>query len=161
MRVLTIDMEASCSGLHASMLSADLPTHHSERSAAFLPISLRYKYRQKEVAKARASLCKERGTGKRREFTLWRRSGQQRCSNIAFATPQVEVIAQGEVADVEEIEGIRVLMDEQNRPMVEYLIKWKVRDRYMLALFTLAPQLYAQLPDFHVLALQDGAPSTW
>lgn len=38
----------------------------------------------------------------------------------------VEVIAQGEVADVEEIEGIRVVMDEQNRPMVEYLIKWKV-----------------------------------
>lgn len=73
----------------------------------------------------------------------------------------MEVIAQGEVADVEEIEGIRVLMDEQNRPMVEYLIKWKVRDRYMLALFTLAPQLYAQLPDFHFLALQDGAPSTW
>lgn len=39
----------------------------------------------------------------------------------------MEVIAQGEVADVEEIEGIRVLMDDQNRPMVEYLIKWKVR----------------------------------
>ncbi len=37
------------------------------------------------------------------------------------------MIAQGEVADVEEIEGIRVLMDEQNRPMVEYLIRWKVR----------------------------------
>ena len=154
-------MEASCSCLHAPMLSAELPTHHLDRSAAFLPISLRYKYRRKEVAKARASLCKERGTGKRRDFTLWRRSGQQRCSNIAFATPQVEVIAQGEVADVEEIEGIRVLMDEQNRPMVEYLIRWKVRDRLMLALFTLAPQSHAQLPNFYFLALQDGAPSTW
>ena len=46
----------------------------------------------------------------------------------------MEVIAQGEVADVEEIEGIRVNMDEQNRPMVEYLIKWKVRDKMMFLL---------------------------
>lgn len=37
-----------------------------------------------------------------------------------------EVLSQGEVADVEEIEGIRVLMNEQKRPMVQYLVKWKV-----------------------------------
>ena len=33
----------------------------------------------------------------------------------------------GKVADVEEIEGLRVVMNEYKRPMVEYLIKWKVR----------------------------------
>ena len=32
----------------------------------------------------------------------------------------------GEVADVEEIEGLRLIMNEYKRPMVEYLIKWKV-----------------------------------
>ena len=42
------------------------------------------------------------------------------------ATPAVEVISLGEVADVEEIEGLRVVMNEYKRPVVEYLVKWKV-----------------------------------
>ena len=76
---------------------------------------------------ARASPSRKKEAGKRPNPVQSQRSSRQRSRSIAYATPQVEVIAQGEVADVEEIEGIRVLMDDQNRPMVEYLIKWKVR----------------------------------
>ena len=47
---------------------------------------------------------------------------QTRCA----AAPAVEVVTLGKVADVEEIEGLRVVMNEYKRPMVEYLIKWKV-----------------------------------
>ena len=47
------------------------------------------------------------------------------------ATPAVEVISLGEVADVEEIEGLRVVMNEYKRPVVEYLIKWKVRSPFL------------------------------
>ena len=47
---------------------------------------------------------------------------QTRCA----AAPAVEVVTLGKVADVEEIEGLRVVMNEYRRPMVEYLIKWKV-----------------------------------
>ena len=48
--------------------------------------------------------------------------GQVSCA----AAPAVEVVSLGEVADVEEIEGLRVILNEYKRPMVEYLIKWKV-----------------------------------
>lgn len=48
------------------------------------------------------------------------------CRSSSVASPSVQLIGQGEVADVEEIEGIRVVMDEQKRPLVQYLIKWKV-----------------------------------
>ena len=45
----------------------------------------------------------------------------------ALRAQPVEVISQGEVADVEEIEGIRLLTDDdRKRPIVQYLIKWKV-----------------------------------
>ena len=47
------------------------------------------------------------------------------------ATPAVEVISLGEVADVEEIEGLRVVVNEYKRPVVEYLIKWKVRSPFL------------------------------
>lgn len=47
---------------------------------------------------------------------------QNRCA----AAPTVEVVTLGKVADVEEMEGLRVVMNEYKRPMVEYLIKWKV-----------------------------------
>lgn len=123
-------MEASCSGLHAPISSAENFAHQLHRSATFIRISFRSNAHRNRVAKARASLCSEGGgPEKRPNAVLWRRSGRQRRRNLAFASPQVEVIAQGEVADVEEIEGIRVNTDEQNRPMVEYLIKWKVRDK--------------------------------
>lgn len=46
---------------------------------------------------------------------------------LCTATPAVAVISLGEVADVEEIEGLRVVMNEYKRPVVEYLIKWKVK----------------------------------
>ena len=46
----------------------------------------------------------------------------------ALHAQPIEVISQGEVADVEEVEGIRLLTDiDQKRPIVQYLIKWKVR----------------------------------
>ncbi len=35
-------------------------------------------------------------------------------------------IGVGEIADVEDVEGIRVVVGEANRPLIEYLIKWKV-----------------------------------
>ena len=35
--------------------------------------------------------------------------------------------AVGEVGDVEEVAGVRVAMDEDSKPVVEYLVKWKVR----------------------------------
>jgi len=38
------------------------------------------------------------------------------------ATP----VGVGEIADVEEVAGIRVLVGEDNRPVIEYLLKWKV-----------------------------------
>lgn len=45
----------------------------------------------------------------------------------ALHVQPVGVISQGEVADVEEVEGIRLLTDDdQKRPIVQYLIKWKV-----------------------------------
>ena len=47
---------------------------------------------------------------------------QTRCA----AAPAVEVLTLGTVADVEEIEGLRVVLNEYKRPMVEYLVKWKV-----------------------------------
>lgn len=47
---------------------------------------------------------------------------QVRCT----AASTVEVLTLGKVADVEEIEGLRVILNEYKRPMVEYLIKWKV-----------------------------------
>lgn len=37
-----------------------------------------------------------------------------------------EIRGVGEVADVEKLEGVRVLLDEDARPFVEYLVKWKV-----------------------------------
>lgn len=33
----------------------------------------------------------------------------------------------GEVGDVEEVAGVRVVMDEDSKPAVEYLVNWKVR----------------------------------
>lgn len=36
------------------------------------------------------------------------------------------LVGVGEIADVEDIEGIRVMFGEANRPMIEYLVKWKV-----------------------------------
>ena len=35
--------------------------------------------------------------------------------------------AVGEVGEVEEVAGVRVVMDEDSKPAVEYLVKWKVR----------------------------------
>ena len=35
--------------------------------------------------------------------------------------------AVGEVGDVEEVAGVRVVIDEDSKPAVEYLVKWKVR----------------------------------
>jgi hypothetical protein len=49
----------------------------------------------------------------------------------ALRAQEAEVLSTGEVADVEAIEGIRVLLDEQKKPMVEYLIKWKVTTCYV------------------------------
>ena len=37
-----------------------------------------------------------------------------------------EIRGGGEVADVETLDGVRVLLDEEARPFVEYLVKWKV-----------------------------------
>lgn len=42
-------------------------------------------------------------------------------AEAATATP----VGVGEIADVEEVAGIRVLVGEDNRPVIEYLLKWK------------------------------------
>lgn len=36
------------------------------------------------------------------------------------------LVGVGEIADVEDVEGIRVTFGEANRPLIEYLVKWKV-----------------------------------
>lgn len=40
---------------------------------------------------------------------------------------QISVAAQGfgEVAEVEELQGVRIVPDAQKRPQVQYLVKWK------------------------------------
>ncbi len=43
-------------------------------------------------------------------------------ASAAAATP----VRVGEIVDVEEVAGIRVLVGEDNRPQIEYLLKWKV-----------------------------------
>ena len=122
-------MEASCSGLHAPTLIAD-GTAFKAYAFGSPSFSLSANRKNKSKARgqaARANLISERRTADRPQPLQWQRSSRRRWKNVASATaPVVEVIAQGEVADVEEIEGLRVVMDEQNRPMVEYLIKWKV-----------------------------------
>ena len=37
-----------------------------------------------------------------------------------------DLIGVGEIVDVEDIEGIRVLIGANNWPMIEYMVKWKV-----------------------------------
>ncbi len=121
-------MEASCSGLHAPTSLSDGTAFKANRSGAppFSTLPNRNHRSKARGQAARANLVIERRTIDRPHPLQWQRSLRRRWKNNASATPPVEVIAQGEVADVEEIEGLRVVMDDQNRPMVEYLIKWKV-----------------------------------
>ncbi|KAK9845331.1 hypothetical protein WJX81_003616 [Elliptochloris bilobata] len=41
--------------------------------------------------------------------------------------------AVGEVGDVEEVAGVRVVLDEESAPAIEYLVKWKVNKHHALA----------------------------
>lgn len=43
----------------------------------------------------------------------------------AEVTVSPEIRGVGEIADVESLDGVRVLLDEDTRPFVEYLVKWK------------------------------------
>ena len=44
----------------------------------------------------------------------------------AVASSEITLVGVGEIADVEEVDGIRVVVGEDNRPMIEYLVRWKV-----------------------------------
>ena len=55
------------------------------------------------------------------------RKRQRRLSpSQATAAVDSALIGVGEIVDVEDVEGIRVLIGDDNRPMIEYLVKWKV-----------------------------------
>lgn len=51
-------------------------------------------------------------------------------SRVVFARAAAQAdaipIGVGEIADVESVDGIRVLLGENNTPRIEYLVKWKV-----------------------------------
>ena len=50
----------------------------------------------------------------------------------AVSTAESTPIGVGEISDVEDVEGIRVVVGEANRPLIEYLIKWKVSTTALL-----------------------------
>ena len=59
---------------------------------------------------------------------------QRQSSFCTHATSTVDntPVGVGEIADVEDVEGIRVVVGDANRPLIEYLIKWKVREHVFL-----------------------------
>ena len=113
-------MEASCSGLQQASAQAGPHLHQSPRFVILCAAPQHSSSRRRKAA-----LGALRGPATRRD-------GRQQLSHGTSQRPsavraqEAEVLSTGEVADVEAIEGIRVLLDEQKKPMVEYLIKWKV-----------------------------------
>ncbi len=87
---------------------------------------------------ARALLSLQQDASEQRVHMQQSRQGSHVEQVSCAAAPAVEVISLGEVADVEEIEGLRVVMNEYKRPVVEYLIKWKVRSPFLAGMPTSA-----------------------
>ena len=59
------------------------------------------------------------------------RKRQRRLSpSQATAAVDSALIGVGEIIDVEDVEGIRVLFGDDNRPRIEYLVKWKASPAY-------------------------------
>ena len=115
-------MEASSSGMYHSTAHGIPSVHASPHFVIFCA-----PYQQGTGSRQRkASLCLVRGSVRRKGGGQHGHTSSRYRQSTAVRAQEAEVISQGEVADVEEIEGIRVLMTEQKRPMVEYLIKWKV-----------------------------------
>ncbi len=115
-------MEASCSG---RFLDTEHPVfvgnHVLQRRS--LPGPLRSSARRQQQSHLEAVFT---GTPAGSRFQNQSVNDQSPRQIFCAAAPAVEVVSLGEVADVEGIEGLRVIMNEYKRPMVEYLIKWKV-----------------------------------
>ena len=45
---------------------------------------------------------------------------------LATSAPDVSLVGLGEIVDVEDVKGVRVYAGENNKPMIEYLVSWKV-----------------------------------
>ena len=120
-------MEASCSGRCLDAESFTFTRHRSSfghLSAA--PLRSANLHQAGTHLEARALLCCSRkSVGQKLQQQSDKGNSRRQVS--CAAAPAVEIISSGEVADVEEIEGLRVVMNEYKRPMVEYLIKWKVQ----------------------------------
>ena len=119
-------MEASCSG---RCLDADHITFFGHKPlrgrANAAPFCFRAPRKAASTPEARALLPTPADTASRR-LQQQSTGKKPRRDVLCAATPAVEVISLGEVADVEEIEGLRVVMNEYKRPVVEYLVRWKV-----------------------------------
>ena len=124
-----IAMEASCSGKHTCTMASNGfgPSQISTRLRYCLSLAFKCTNSTLLSRGGRAELFNSKRLQNTAEGRRWHRSHRQMCRSSSVASPSVQLIGQGEVADVEEIEGIRVVMDEQKRPLVQYLIKWKVR----------------------------------
>ena len=107
-------MEASCSGRHSANHA---PTHQAPAAfpcrAAGLPAPRRPA--QLLVSTSRAADLRS---------AVLSASHRDAGGTRLHAIPAI-----GEVGDVEEVAGVRVVMDEDSKPVVEYLVKWKVRPR--------------------------------
>ena len=115
-------MEASISGMHHSAAHGSPQLQQSPR---FVILCAAHQHTSAS-RQWKASLCLVRGSVRRKGGGQHGLSCSRSRRSTAARAQEAEVISQGEVADVEEIEGIRVSLNEQKRPMVEYLIKWKV-----------------------------------
>ena len=119
-------MEASCSGRCLDAESFTSSRHGSSfRHLSAAPLCSA-NLRQATHLEARALLSCSRIAKVQRVQQQSDKAYSRRQVSCA-AAPAVEIISLGEVVDVEEIEGLRVVMNEYKRPMVEYLIKWKVQ----------------------------------
>lgn len=47
--------------------------------------------------------------------------------SCSASVSEVSLVGVGEIADVEDVDGIRIVVGDDNKPMIEYLVKWKVR----------------------------------
>lgn len=56
----------------------------------------------------------------------WEHQGWRNLRVNATAIDASTPVGVGEIADVEDMEGIRVVVGEANRPLIHYLVKWKV-----------------------------------
>lgn len=105
-------MEASCSGRQAGLhCSCHQRSVALLRPAGLLPTVIR-----PAPLVANSQLLKDQRNG-----LLSAKHNEARIMQT-HALPAV-----GEVGDVEEVAGVRVVMDNDSKPAVEYLVRWKVR----------------------------------